>query len=240
MARAIKKFQPKKKATLTPEPKWEKFAKCTTDEQYTKAFREVDQFVHYEITPREYVHSTRKWIRDHWDKEEFKDVALIPDTFMGNIGKNGWKAYKLGFMPEGVESSLKVEVRKLLGKLDTIRELMTYDAAIHPSVSSLDDDAKLHPNKVKEWISIWKKVAASYPKDDNSTDKTIAVVYVYNMQQYLKNGIWLDSHWGEKRENKMIYKCIAPAYDPITGEMKMTKNTYYPSANVIHGVTDVY
>lgn len=239
MARRTK-IKAKEKATLTPKPNWDKLRKAKTEEAKIAAWRECDQFVQYEITSREYVHNTRKWIREHWDKDTYKDVPLIPDVYLANyVGKDGYKAFVLQFMPERVSESMKERVDGLLAKLDQLRAAMAYESPIHPSIQNLDEDHNFHPTKVKQWMDIWKKRAAAFPKDDMSLEKLTAQTYAYNCAQYLKNGVWLDSHWGENRENKTIYTCVAPAFDRETGEMKMTKNTYYPSANVIHGVTDV-
>ena len=35
---------------------------------------------------------------------------------------------------------------------------MNYEQTIHPSIQNLDEDYKLHPNKVKfQWIAAWKE-----------------------------------------------------------------------------------
>jgi len=231
------KFTPKKKKTLTPEPNWDKLKKAKTEEEQIAAWMECDAYVHTEVTEREYLHSTKKWIRDRsgWDHGVYEEAIKIPDVFLATIGKSGWKAYLLGYMPEKVKAQFEKQLFDMIEKSDKLREQMFYEPPIHPSIADLDDDHKLHPTKVKQWIEYWKKFVSASKNNDKLTQEQItARTYVYNMQTYLKSGVWLDSHYGERRENKIVPVCIAPAYDK-DGCIVRTKGTYYRDIGAVWG-----
>lgn len=222
-----RKFTPKKKVTLTPEPEWDILRKAKTEEERLAAWHECDYYVHTEVTDREYLHSTKKWIRDHTNWNVSDKVVLIPDVYLAMIGKHGWKAYMLKYMPKHVEEQFKKQLFEMIDQLDSLRESMVYDPPIHPSVQELDEDHDFHPAKVKKWIEYWKKILASAKKNEPLTrEQTIAQTYVYNMQIYLKSGVWLDSRSGERRENVVVPVCTSPAYDK-NGIMKRSVGVYY-------------
>lgn len=218
MAR-LKRPTPKKKATLVPEPKWERLRKAKTEQDRYNAFLSCEDFVHYEVTDRERLHSMKKWVRDAsgWGV----DVTALPDTFLLSFAKQGWKFIQLGFMPEKVEESLRENLLPLYQRADSLRDKMFYEPTIHESVSSLDPDHKFHPDKVKVWIAAWKKNTDSLSKQ-----------YVSNMQTYLRTGYWLDSHYGLNREHKAVPICVALAFDN-EGIAKRTKGVYYPDLGMI-------
>ena len=219
MAARIKRPTPKKKATLIPEPKWDRLRKAKTEQDRYNAFLQCEDFVHYEVSDREYMHSMKKWIKTEsgWGV----DISQLPDVYLASMAKHGWKAIQLGFMPERVEKALREVILPLIEKGGDLRERMFYEPAIHPSVSELDGDHKLHPDKVKLWISAWKK----------NTD-LLSKHYVSNMQTYLRTGVWLDSHYGLNREYKSVPICVALAYDE-EGLAKRTKGVYYPDLGMI-------
>lgn len=230
-----KKFTPKKKKTLTPEPNWDKLKKAKTEEEQVSAWMECDAYVHTEVTEREYLHSTKKWIRDRsgWGAEVYEEALKIPDVFLATIGKSGWKAYLLGYMPKKVEEPFKAELLGMISRLDKLRDQMFYEPPMHPTVADLDEDHHLHPSKVKQWIEYWKKyVVATKNKESLTQEEMTARTYVYNMQAYLKSGVWLDSHYGERRENKVVPVCIAPAYDK-DGCIKRTKGMFYTDIGAV-------
>lgn len=218
MAR-LKRPTPKKKATLVPEPKWERLRKAKTEQDRYNAFLLCEDFVHYEVTDKERLHSMKKWVRDFsgWDV----DITTLPDTFLISFAKQGWKFFQLGFMPEKVSESLREHLLPLYQRADSLRDKMFYEPTIHESVSSLDPDHKFHPDKVKVWIAAWKKNTDSLSKH-----------YVSNMQTYLRTGYWLDSHYGLNREHKSVPICVALAFDR-EGIAKRTKGVYYPDLGMI-------
>jgi len=233
MSKIKRKFTPKPKKTLTSAPNWDKLKKAETEEARLSAWLECDFFVHTEVTDREYLHSTKKWIRDHSGWGVYEDALKIPDVHLATIGKNGWKAIRLGYMPEKVKEQFKEQLFEMIDKLDKLRDSMSYEPPIHPSLDALDDDAELHPKKVKIWIEYWKKFLSSAKKGEEITrEQTIAQTYIYNMQIYLKSGVWLDSHYGERRDKKMVPVCVVPAYDK-DGMMKRSVGVFYPDIGKI-------
>jgi hypothetical protein len=233
MAKRIKKakFTPKPKKTLVPAPNWEKLEKANTEEKRMAAWTECEQFVHAEVTDKEYLHSMKKWIRStDWNMVE--QSALLPDTFMLPFAKHGWKAIRLGFMPENVERSIKKNLLPLLEKAQKLRDRVTGDPAIHPSVLEKDEDHALYYPTVKEWIAETKaflKASKNYQESPDPALRNqyrVMETYLYNLNQYVKMGVWLDSHYGEKREYKQVAVCVAPAYH-ADGTQKRTVGLHY-------------
>ena len=108
--------------------------------------------------------------------------------------------------------------------------------SIHESIRDLPEDHDLHPDKVKLWIKDWKKrlvAAKSLLHADNGKQAAKYYEidgYIKNMQRYLDSGVWCDLFWGENRERRVGYVCVAMAYDKH-GNPKRTKHTFY---------TDIY
>jgi hypothetical protein len=236
-------FVPKKKQTLVPEPNWERLSKAKTQDAMYKAFIKVADFVHYEVPEREQIHWLKKWIREEsgWDLHE--ETKILPDVHMMAFAKWGWIAIKLGFAPDKVVDSLTRNLKPVLESASELKEKIFSEPPIHPSLLELDDDAKLHPNKVKEWISVWKTYVNQNRKNADSNDWKLrleyqtAISYVSNMNIYLKSGIWLDSHFGEKREHKIIPVSLVRAYDE-NGLIKRNKGVYYPDIQRIWGTDE--
>jgi len=226
-------FIPKKKKTLVPEPNWDKLKLANTEEEKLAAFVACEEFVHHEITDREYLHWLKKWLREYsgWDVREA--VEIIPDVYLISFGKHGWKAVRLGFIPEKIYNSLRKNLFPLLMRAEELKRKNTPDPAIHESVSNREPDYFLHPDKVKGWIDTWKAYLQNSKHDAESNDINIriryqtALTYVANMQNYLRTGIWNDSRFGEKRESKIMWVVKSLAYDN-EGNVKRTKGFYYP------------
>ena len=216
----LKRPTPKKKATLVPEPKWDRLRKAKTEQDQYKAYLDVEDYVHYEVTDKERLHSMKKWVRDKsgWD---VPNLAVLPDTYLLAFAKQGWKFYQLGYMPEQVAESLKDNLYPLYERAEELKSKIFSEPTIHPSVSMLDEDHKFHPDKVKTWISAWKN-----NKDDASKR------YVSNMQLYLRTGVWLDACYGLNREHKAVPISIALAYDN-EGIVKRTKGVFYPDLGLV-------
>lgn len=221
------KFTPKKKKTLVPEPKWDKLRKAKTEEQKYAAWLECDDFVRHEITDREVTHAIRRWIEleSGWDLAE--EAKKIPETFLSAYAKNGWKARTLGYMPQSVRDNLEKNLRPTVAKAFKLRE-----AIVEPGYdfTTMEDDHPWHPTKVKEWVKKWQSYMKSLDPDSNVAkirmEYQIAHTYVQNMNAYLRNGVWLDTHWGENRENRCVPVCKVMAYHP-DGTVKRTVGTWY-------------
>lgn len=226
------KFVPKPKATLTPAPDWNKLQKAKTEQERLSAWDDCESFVHQEITDREYLHSMKKWLKNEsgWGVEHL--VTVIPDTYLVSLAKHGWKAIKLGFIPEQVKNSLHKILLPLLLRAEDLKKNMIVEPLIHSSVTEKDEDHTLHPSKVKEWIVAtqqWLSGNKHY-KDSSESDQRQQYIthetYLYNLNAYLKSGVWLDCRYGERREFVSRYVCMSPAYDK-DGLMKRTVGIWY-------------
>ena len=58
----------------------------------------------------------------------------------------------------------------------------------------------------------------------------IAETYCRNLQSYLNTGVYMDLYYGENREHKVKFKCIAPAYKD--GIQVRTKGVWYPDTGI--------
>lgn len=112
--------------------------------------------------------------------------------------------------------------------------------SIHESIRDLPEEHALHPAKVKQWIKDWKSKLQSIRHYRNSKEKGFVgeyystQAYITNMQNYLTNGVWSDLYYGERRENRCSYVCVAMAYDK-DGMPKRTMNTWYTDIGLYMG-----
>ena len=230
------KFIPKKKKTITPEPNWDKLAKAKTEEGKVAAWKNCEDYVHYEVTDKELLHSIKKWIRLHSEWNLSNEAEIIPDTFLLTYAKNGWKAMKLGWMPDMVKTNLEAELKPLLKRAQELKNRVTPSDAI--DFDSLDKSHWLHPDKVKVWLKKWKTFLTDSKGWEDNKDANLRMqyqtgkTYVYNMNVYLRTGFWGDDHFGENREGKVMTVCKHPAYD-ADGMIKRNVGTYYPDIGVV-------
>lgn len=103
---------------------------------------------------------------------------------------------------------------------------------VHEHIRDLPEDHYLHWKKVKQWIKSCElelkgmkhlKKSSKYQERQQYSDLE---VYIYNMKKYLTTGVWLDFRYGEDRENKIKYRCLAKAYYE-DGEVKRTVGVWY-------------
>ena len=219
-------FVPKKKKTLIPEPNWNKLKKAKTDEEQLNAWKECDDYAHFEITDKEMIHSLKRWIELDSGWSLFEKTKIIPDVFLQSYAKHAWKTRQLGYMPSLVKKLFESSLKPLLEKADKFKKTDSLDLVV-------DEDSAWHPKKVKEWLKHWQGYVKSIASWKESSDfklrmqHQVAETYVYNLNQYLRNGIWSDSHWGENREFKVLTVCKALSYDS-EGNVKRTVGVYYP------------
>ena len=223
-----KKFTPKKKKTLVPEPNWDKLSKAKSEEARYAAWLDCDEFCRMELSDRETIHPMRRWIEleSGWDLTE--ESKIVPETYINAYARNGWKARKLGYMPEKVRNNLDTHLKPIVKRAIALRDALAPDTV---DFSHLDDDHEWHPSKVKLWIKKWSEYEKSL--DSESKDAIIRMQYqiahnyVKNMNTYLRSSVWLDSHWGENRQHRVMKVCRALAYD-ADGIPKREVGTYYP------------
>lgn len=206
--------------TLTPPPDWVRLMKAETEEEKIAAFQECETYVHYEVAERAYLHSLKKWIRDMsgWG---VKNPAIVPDIYLLGVAKHGWKAYRLQFMPKAYEETMKEILMPMFENAERLRARMNYEGPVHESLLNLDEDHKLHPDKVKSWIAAWKNNKDVFSKE-----------YVSHMQIYLRTGVWLNDQYGLNRDKTATPYNVALAYDK-NGVVKRTKGVYYPDLGLV-------
>lgn len=233
-----KKFIPKKKKTLVPEPNWEKLRKAKTEEQKEAAFRTAHDYVHYEIPEREHLHWLKAWIKKHSGWNLDNNVTEIPDAYMIPFAKYGWMAIMLEFMPQKFYESLANNLKPLLLRSSELKIANQTEGPIHSSVLERDEEDFLHPIKVKKWLEYWVKYLNENKQGIEETSKErkleyqTAESYVSNMRTYLRTGIWNDSRFGERREGKVLVVCKALAYNS-EGIVKRSKGTWYPDTQEV-------
>ena len=111
--------------------------------------------------------------------------------------------------------------------------------SVHESIRDLPEDHPLSPSKVKLWIKQWKnhlsaiKTFRLSKESEERRQYYTAENYIRSMHQYLDSGTWTDAYWGEHREHRMNYFCIAPAYKD--GEIKRTQGVYYRDLGYVYG-----
>jgi len=223
----------RKQTTLIKEPKWSVLSKSDTEEKMIEAFLICEDFVHYEVSEKDQLSALKKWLRTKsgWDVHE--QTVILPDTYMSSFAKHGWKALKLGFMPQSVKSSLEKSLLPLLNRAQELKDKLYSEPNIHPDVIAKGEDDPLNLDNIKNWLGVWKAFLRKNKNYAESKDPALrkqyqeAEHYVYNMTTYARSNVWLDTHYGENRENKMYQRCYAMAYDK-DGMPKRTKGVWYP------------
>lgn len=118
-----------------------------------------------------------------------------------------------------------------------LKENPPKNLSIHESIRNLPDDHYLHPKKVRDWIRTQKDLRSSYQKQVRQNVKGALAKfyqhdgYVKNMENYLRNGEWMDLYYGEYQEKKTKFKCAALAYHhngKYKGLVKRSVDVYYP------------
>lgn len=101
---------------VTKEPDWKKYIGITDPEEQSKAFREVDYFVHSEVNTKDAVACYKKWVKEAsgWAPEDIKVILKNPDWRFSSSAKYAWIWNKLGYMPEHLASFYDKRVESLL------------------------------------------------------------------------------------------------------------------------------
>ena len=126
----------------------------------------------------------------------------------------------------------KQERRERLAKARENRPEPKY-LSVAKNVRELPDDDHLSLKNVRSWIKSNKDEKARLKKilrtsNDRHVNNRYNIIegYIQNMEYYIRNGIWLDLFYGENQENKVMYRCIIPAYDE-NGNTKRTVGVFY-------------
>jgi len=130
----------------------------------------------------------------------------------------------------------KEERRARLAKARANREPSDYKS-VHPDVPR-DESHPWNIQNIKKWIktnkdelaALKKQLRNNYDKNNNERFNRLDC-YVQNLESYLRNGVYLDSRWGEQMEGKVRAVVRVPAYHffgPHKGKMKVDLDTYNP------------
>lgn len=112
--------------------------------------------------------------------------------------------------------------------------------SLHESIRDLPDDHPLSPSKVKSWLKEQKELLAGLGKTAaEDKDPNIRKLYwdtetyIFNLNKYLQDGLWLDHRYGSSKQNKIKYNCVRMAYDK-DGNPKRTVGVYYPDLGAVY------
>ena len=103
---------------------------------------------------------------------------------------------------------------------------------VHPRVQELPDDHPLSLINTKAIIKEWKEKRSSIRGQKDSKDSKqrmeyqITENYVKNLNVWIKDGVWLDHKYGDKRQHTMSYICLAPSFK-ADGTVDRVHGTYY-------------
>ncbi len=115
---------------------------------------------------------------------------------------------------------------------------------IAKSVLALPDDDKYSFKNVKAWIKHSKdlvleynKVARSRASSSQEAQKASNAadhkkVYIRELENYLKSGVWISYFSGQDENQKVIPRCIALAYDE-QGRAKRSEGVFYPDISAV-------
>ena len=90
---------------------------------------------------------------------------------------------------------------------------------IHPNVLTIPEDNEFSVQNVKMYIKKYKQKITQLRKSVRLKERgaeaklASAIAYRRHCEQYLKDGIWSLDFIGEDEERKVVWGCIAPAYD---------------------------
>jgi hypothetical protein len=109
----------------------------------------------------------------------------------------------------------------------------TKNLSIHESIRDLPEDHPLHHKKVKDWIKDQKGLLQGLKDFKDSKDAGLrkqywdAETYLFNLQKYLSDGVYLDNRYGSEKQSKIRLNSVAMAYYP-DGTPKRTPGIFYP------------
>lgn len=104
---------------------------------------------------------------------------------------------------------------------------------IDEHVRNLPDDNPLSLKNVREWIKENKQLLSSIKTSKMSKDAAERLfyqrveTYVFNLESYLRNGVYLDMFYGSQMQNKIQHRVVAMAYNK-DGTPKRTVGYWYP------------
>ena len=84
----------------------------------------------------------------------------------------------------------------------------------------------MHMRRYRGYLTCSNQQATSQDTKERLEYQSTAA-YLKNLGVYLKDSVWLDEFYGQKRDKKMERVCLAMAYDK-QGQPKRSLGVYYP------------
>ena len=106
-------------------------------------------------------------------------------------------------------------------------------------VAALPDDHPFSLKNVKQWHKVQKDVLASIRRMKDSKDASErnyyneVSVYVYNLEQYMRTGVYMDFKAGDNMEKRITQRCLKMAYH-ADGTPKRTVGVWYPDIGEVY------
>lgn len=113
--------------------------------------------------------------------------------------------------------------------------------SVHPDVQALPEDHNLSMVNAKLYLKEAKEKLASIRSQKDAKESSsrmeyqVTENYIKNLQIYLRDGVYLDHRYGEKREGAVSPKCVTYAYDK-DGNIKRSHGVYYPDIDKVWGI----
>lgn len=115
------------------------------------------------------------------------------------------------------------------------------NTTVHPDVQLLPDDHYLSMVNAKKYLKAAKEKLNSIRAQKDAKESSsrleyqITQNYIKNLQIYLRDGVYLDHRYGEKREGVVSPICHTHAHDE-DGNIKRSHGVYYPDINQVWGI----
>lgn len=103
---------------------------------------------------------------------------------------------------------------------------------VHPSVLAIPEDQPMSLKNIRRWIKTQKDLMSAERKAMRQDVKGASArfhshqKYISNLERFLRDGDWADDYYGEYQQNKIKWRCVAPAYDK-EGNQKRTHGVFY-------------
>lgn len=106
---------------VLPEPNWKEIALLENEEERTKAYRDADYFMRYEIADKAIRTAYKTWLRKKsgYTEDEIKKILTLSDWNFNHIGKFAFFEAKVGWMPQECLDYVNGKKDELLKKAES-------------------------------------------------------------------------------------------------------------------------
>tara|TARA_R110000868_G_scaffold196021_1_gene441819 strand:- start:37 stop:660 length:624 start_codon:yes stop_codon:yes gene_type:complete len=105
--------------------------------------------------------------------------------------------------------------------------------SIPEELRNIPDTDPFSPKRVRGWIrntQLKLKSMRGMKESKEANERSLYTqqeVYLGNLQNYLRTGIYCDNRWGAEQQHRVSYKCVGMAYY-LDGTPKRSVGTWYP------------